>query len=211
MSPTDKYSFGANVIAQLGEHVLEFPTPDISLPVLAAANNDLRLKLQAAIGGDKTCILERNEAEKQWDSLFRKTGQYVERIAGGNKLLITQGGYYSVVTEVQRQARPESPSLQAWGNKVKGSIHAQIRPLTSARGLVFIASTLPMAELSIRMSKGQLAIVAKADAHVVFIMGTKRKVNFEGLHTGQPYYVAAFAFNAAGMGDITHTIDVTAP
>lgn len=156
-------------------------------------------------------ILARNASEKQWDSLFRKQGQYVERIAEASKLIMTQGGYHSVATEVQPLSKPGMPMLQAWGNKAKGSIHAQIKPLANTRGIVFIVSTVPFSELSICMNSAQLEIVAKADAHVTFVMGTKRKVDFQGLRTGQIYYVAAFGFNAGGMGDMTPAVDVTAP
>lgn len=210
-TPSDKCLFGDNVIAMMTEHASVFPTPDIPLPVLQAALDDLRLKIQLASGGDKAMILARNASEKQWDSLFRKQGQYVERIAEASKLIMTQGGYHSVTTEVQPLSKPGMPMLQAWGNKAKGSIHAQIKPLANTRGIVFIVSTIPFSELSIRMNSAQLDIVAKADAHVTFVMGTKRKVDFQGLRTGQTYHLAAFGFNAGGMGDMTHAVDVTAP
>jgi len=211
MAPSDKCVYGDNVIAMLTEHASVFPTPDIALPVLKAANDDLRLKVQLASSGDRTQILERKASEKQWNALFRKQGQYVERIADSDKVIIAQGGYQSVATEIQTLPLPGKPSLQAWGNKAKGSIHAQIRQLANMRGVVFIASTLPLADLTVRMTSGQLSIVAKADAHVVFITSTKRKVDLEGLLSGETYHVAAFAFNAAGMGDITHAVDVMAP
>lgn len=210
-TPSDKCLFGDNVIAMMTEHASVFPTPDIPLPVLQAALDDLRLKIQLASGGDKAMILARNASEKQWDSLFRKQGQYVERIAEASKLIMTQGGYHSVATEVQPLSKPGMPMLQAWGNKAKGSIHAQIKPLANTRGIVFMVSTVPFSELSIRMNSAQLDIVAKADAHVTFVMGTKRKVDFQGLRTGQIYYVAAFGFNAGGMGDMKPAVDVTAP
>lgn len=210
-TPSDKIAFGDNVLAQMTEHVAVFPSPDIPLPVLQAANDDLRLNIQLASGGDHALILARNASEKQWNALFRKQGYYVERIAGASKLIITQGGYHSVVTEVQPHSRPDKPVLQAWGNRKKGSIHAQIIPLAHTRGIVFIVSTVPLSELSVRMTSGQLDIVAKADAHVAFVMGTKRKVDFEGLRRGQTYYVAAFGFNAGGMGDMSYAVDVTAP
>ena len=43
------------------------------------------------------------------------------------------------------------------------------------------------------------------------ILGTKRKVDFQGLVSGTTYYIAAIAFNAAGPGDISNVIDVIAP
>lgn len=211
LTPTQKGLFGDNVIAELTDHTAEFPSPDIPIATLIAVNDDLKLKTQLAMSGDKERIQQRDVAEKEWNTQFRKQGQYVERIASGSKLLIIQGGYLSIDTEVQPQPRPDQAVLSAWGNKAKGSIHAEIEPLAKVRGIVFTASTMPVTGQSMSIHNKQLRIVGDTGVQIEAILGTKRKVDFTGLVSGTRYYITALGFNASGPGDISLTVDVIAP
>jgi hypothetical protein len=211
LTPTQKGVFGDNVIAELNEHLLVFPSPDIPIIDLNTANNDLKLKTQQALSGDKEKILLRDASERTWNNLFRKEGQYVERIASGDKLIIAQSGFHSTDTEVQPQPKPNQAVVDAWGNKAKGSIHAEIEPLANVKGIMFIASTIPTNVQTMSIKNKQLRISGDANIQLEAILGTKRKVDFQGLNSGTTYYITAIGFNAAGPGDMSNTIDVVAP
>lgn len=210
-TPTQKGVFGDNVISEMTGHPTVFPTPDVPLTELTTVNDDLKLKTQQALSGDKERILERDEAEKKWDDLFRKEALYVDRIADGNKLVIAQSGYHSTSTEVHPAEKPGQADLDAWGNKGKGSIHAEIKPLAKVRGIVFIASPSPIDSSSLSLKNGQLRIGKGVAGDMEVLLTTKRKVDFQGLVSGTTYYIAALGFNASGVGDISTVIDVVAP
>jgi len=213
LTPTDKGIFGDNVIAEMSDpdHAGVFPNPDIPIADLQTVNGDLKLKTQQALSGDNEKILARDAAEVVWDTKFRKEAQYVERIASGDKLIIAQSGYKSTDTEVSPKDKPSTPALDAWGNKAKGSIHAEVEPVTNMKGIVFIASTEPLNSNSISIKNKQLKMSGTTSAELEAILGTKRKVDFQGLVSGTKYYIAAIAFNAAGPSDISNVIDVIAP
>lgn len=211
MTPNKKTLFGDNVVSEMNDHIMVFPMPDVSIPMLESANNDLRLKTQQALSGDKEKIQERDESEQIWIDLFRKEAEYVQRIAGNSKLIITQSGYHSTSTEAHPVEKPAQADLDAWGNKGKGSIHAEIAPLPKVRGIVFIASQHPINSTNLKLKNGQLKIGAEITNEMEAILTTKRKVDFQGLVSGATYYIAALGFNAAGAGDISTVIDVVAP
>jgi len=211
VTPTQKGVFGDNVIAEMTEHATIFATPDIPIATLTTANDDLKLKTQQALSGDKEKILARDAAEATWEDLFRKEAAYVERIADGDKLIIVQSGYRSTSTESHPADKPDQAELDAWGNKAKGSIHAEIKPLSRTRGIVFIASPSPIDSSTLSFKNGQLRIGKGVAGDMEVLLTTKRKVDFEGLVSGTTYYMAALGFNANGVGDISTVIDVVAP
>lgn len=211
LTPSQKGVFGDNVIAEMTDHPLVFVTPDVPIATLTSVNDDLKLKTQQALSGDKEKILEREASEKTWNSTFKKEAQYVDRIADGDKLIIAQSGYHSTATEVHPAVKPDQAELDAWGNKAKGSIHAEIKPLTGTRGIVFVASPQPIGGGAVSVKNGQVKIASAVAADMELILGTSRKVDFQGLVSGTTYYIAALGFNAAGVGDISTVIDVVAP
>ena len=209
-SPTQKGMFGDNVIAEMTEHSSVFPTPDVSMITLTANNDQLKLKTQQAMSGDKVKIQEREEAEKEWDKNFRKQGEYVQRIASGNKLIIAQSGYHSTDTEVHPVQAPLQAQLEAWGNKGRGSgIHAEIKPLSDCRGFVFIIASKPVNALAV--VKGDLLRLKSEGIEMDLKLTTKRKVDFQELNSGQPYYISALGFNATGVGELANVVEVIAP
>lgn len=209
--PTEKILFGDNVLAMMAEHAGVFPIPDVPLSTLDIANEHLRSKTQEALNGDREKILERDGAEQVWIGLFRQQAGYVQRIAGNSKLIITQSGYQSTSTEANAVARPIQPNFDAWGNKAKGSIRAEIKEPIHARGHVFVASGHPINAKDLKMKNGQLTVPPELSSSIELIFTTKRKVDFEGLVSGQTYYVAALGFNAGGVSPISTIIDVVAP
>jgi len=210
-NPVNKGLFGDNVIAEMTEHSGVFSNPDVDMSSLTSVNSDLKTKTQEALSGDKEKILRRDAAEVVWDNTFSREAQYVERIANGDKLIIAQSGYHNTDTEAQPVDKPAMPHLDAWGNKAKGSIHAEIKALANIRGIVFIASTQPIDSNSLSIKNKQLKMSGNITGDIEAILGTKRKVNFEGLVSGTTYYIAAIAFNAAGPSDISEIITVVAP
>lgn len=211
LTPTEKILFGDNVLAMMAEHVAVFPTPDVPLLTIENANDQLRSKTQEALNGDREKILERDGSEQVWIDLFRQQAGYVQRVAGNSKLIITQSGYQSTSTEANAVVRPVQPNFDAWGNKAKGSIRAEIKEPIHARGHVFVASGHPISGNDLKMKNGQLSVAPELSSAMELIFTTKRKVDFEGLVSGQTYYMAALGFNAGGVSPISTIMDVVAP
>lgn len=212
-TPTQKGVFGDNVFAEMSDHPLVFPTPDVPLNTLKDVNDALKLKTQQALSGDKEKIQERDEAEKTWNTTFRKEGEYVQRVASGNKLIIVQSGYKSTDTESHPVAVPAQAQLDAWGNKGKGSgIHAEIKPLTDVRGIVFLLAVVDITSFaSVKADILKLVLQAPTDIELQIELGTKRKMDFKDLTSGKTYFISAFGFNASGVGELANVIEVIAP
>lgn len=212
-NPTDKGAFGNIVIADMTEFITVFPTPDILIADLASVNAKLILKTQQAAGGDKEKIQERDAAEKVWDTKFRKEGEYVQRIASGDKLIIAQSGYHSTQTEVHPVHVPAQAQLDAWGNKGKGSgIHAEIKPLADVRGIVFILANQPATNFaSVKKDVLKLNMASAKEMELQIKLGTKRKVEFDDVVSAQTYHISAFGFNATGVGELANVVEVVAP
>lgn len=209
-TPTQKGMFGDNIIAEMTEHSTVFLPPDVPIATITANNDLLKQKTQQAMSGDKVKIQERDEAEKEWDKNFRKEGEYVQRIASGNKLIIAQSGYKSTDTEVHPVQQPAQAQLDAWANKGRGSgIHAEIKPLADCRGFVFIISSQPVNAMAV--VKGDLLKLRSDGLQLDLKLTTKRKVDFEELKSGQTYYISALGFNATGVGELANVVEVIAP
>lgn len=210
-TPLQKGLFGDNVIAELTDHSAVFATPDVPIATLTTVNDDLKLKTQQALSGDKEKILERDAAEKVWEDKFRKEAEYVQRIASGDKLIIVQGGYHSTDTEVNPVAAPAQAQVQAWANKGYGSgIHAEMKPLADCRGFVFMLANESLNSSWIGVKEDNVNIQAGAPI-VTLKLTTKRKVEFDELSSGQTYYISALGFNATGVGEMANEVKVIAP
>ena len=208
-NPNGKGLFGDNVIAEMTEHNPPFDKPDVPIGDLDEVNKTLKTKTQQALSGDKVKIQERDAAEKVWNDKFRKEGEYVQRVAAGDKLVIAQSGYHSTQTEIHPQQKPAQPKLDAYGNKAKGSIHAEIGALADVRGIIFIAAA--KGALSKMGIDGQTLKIQGNTNEINALLGTKRKVDFTNLNSGQEYEITAVVFNAAGVSDMANTISVVAP
>ena len=209
-TPTQKGMFGDNVIAGLTDNAGDFPTPDVPLTELNDVNNALKLKTQQAMNGDKVKIEERNAAEVVWNDKFRKEGEYVQRIANGNKVLIAKSGYEHTDTESEPVEVPGQAQVDAWANKGRGSgIHIEMEPLNGCRGLIFFVSTQPLTG-KVAIKGDQIKMLAP-EMVVDIKLTTKRKVDITDLTSGQLYYVSALGFNASGVGEMANPVEVIAP
>lgn len=210
LSPTAKGMFGDNVIAEMTEHAAVFTTPDIPLAVLTSTNNDLKLKTQQALSGDKVKIQERDTAEALWETNFRKEAEYVQRIAAGDKLTIAQSGYHATDTEVHPVSVPAQAQIQAWANKGKASgIHIEMQPLADCRGFMFFVSTQPVTNFA--AIKGDEVKLSESSPMITAKLTTKRKVDVAELSSGQSYFITALGFNATGVGEFSNAVEVVAP
>lgn len=209
-TPTQKGMFGDNVIAKMTENAADFPTPDVPLATLTTVNDALKLKTQQAMSGDKVKIEERNAAEVTWDDNFRKEGEYVQRIANGDKVLIAKSGYEHTDTDIHPAEIPGQAQIEAWANRGRNSgIHVEMEPLNGCRGLIFFVTSQPLTG-KVTIKGDQLKLMA-AEQIVDVKLTTKRKVDFTDLVSGQLYYVSALGFNASGVGDMANPVEVIAP
>ena len=204
-SAADKVSFGANVILQLTTNGGTFPNLPFTVVQLQAANDDLQDKwdafqLQGAIA--EGAFLE---SDAIWESMFSKTGLYVEIIADGSIAIINLSGFKFTKTESTPAVRPDSPDSDMVGGSVKGTVTATAKPVKGAKGFIFGMAT-PDFEIT---RIGDQIIAKLGNSFISFIVGTKRSVKFENLPSHLDVEGAAAAFNSAGIGDFNdHDVSI---
>src|SRR4051812_4790234 len=78
-------AFFRNVIEKMtGNAAFQTPAPNPALPDVKTAVDDLEVKNQAAMAGDRVAIAIRNAATAVVLNLGRQLGNYVETMANGN-------------------------------------------------------------------------------------------------------------------------------
>jgi hypothetical protein len=202
-TPTKKTENGAHIIDELKHHTAEFPTPIPDPADLNTANEDLKQKTIAAINGGAEAIRARDESEKAWDTIFSKCCDYVDGVADGNVLIITQAGMKSTATEIHAKTAPNQPLIiDAKGDHtIKGKIDVECMALPDADIFICMASTSPISA-SITMSQ------LKPSADMVMVFSTKRKMALEGLESRKEYFIAVVGYNSAGLGAMSSSVSV---
>jgi len=173
-----------------------FPTPDVPLPVITGAANDLETKYNKAQGGGPADTAAMNAAEEVLDELIRKEAAYVTRIADGSEVIITSSGFTPTKTEATPVPLPAKPlALTLKQTEQSGTIISNCDPVENAKGVVTIVSLTPTPHITV--DGDQLIIAPSAEAIIIHVSAS-RKAQHTGLTPGEIYYVRKFAFNAAG-------------
>ncbi|HLG35736.1 MAG TPA: hypothetical protein VI757_12715 [Bacteroidia bacterium] len=175
-----------------------FVTPDVPLPVLGGAADDLELKYNKAQGGGPADTEAQNAAELVLDDLIRKEAGYVSRIADGDTVIITSSGF----TPTKTEGTPTPPPAKVLGltltqTQQSGTIVSNCLPLEHAKGFITILSLTPTPQIVI---DGNQLVIPAGGQNIIIHVSTTRKATHTGLTPGAKYYVVKFAFNAAGRG-----------
>ncbi len=89
-----------------------FPTPEPSLEVVAAATEDYSTALEAAAGLDRVKVADKNRARKTLQQVLGQLGLYIMCVANGDAAVLVSSGYTLAKTpEPGKLANPGNVTL----------------------------------------------------------------------------------------------------
>src|ERR1051325_3450855 len=199
MPVLSKINFGPLVIQSLTANGATFPHLPVSIADLTTAND----KLKAAwndLMKNSNLIGAVHESEKDWKEKFLPTANYVDSLANGSEVIITQSGFHHTRTERKPSSRPErATGVDFFSVRQKGGMHARMDAKKDYRAYVF---TLATEDVTVTQQGNQL-IVKMGDSVFALMLSTRKKVKFEGLPSRIDVRVAAAGFNRAGLGSLS--------
>ena len=110
-------TFTDNVTKKMDKNVL-FPTPDVALTDVIAANNNLSSKYQASRNRGKEEIAKMHEVTIILITILYKLADYVDRIADGVESVILSAGFEAV--------KDKTPALRPEFKVIVGAEHGQV-------------------------------------------------------------------------------------
>ena len=207
-TPLKKTEIGDHVSSEMNKHAAVFPNPNPKLNVLDDATTDLKKKIQAALSGDKEAIKQRDASELVWNGLFEKEADYVDSVANGDELIITQSGFKATQTEVHAKVKPGQVIIKnvKGDYALPGKIDIECNALPGADFYIVIAGQQPV---DVKTKNSQALL--QPQSQMGFAISTKRKLSIEDLQSGTKYYVTVIAFNTAGLGPESQVFAVVVP
>jgi len=204
----DKILRGKLVISGVTSQAAKLPNLPFTVVQLTAANDDLDKKTQAAADGGKTAIKARNAAEKVWDNNFKATANYVNAVANGDALFISQCGFessseHSTTKQVPNQlvnlkgeAITNAPGNIAISSNTESNAKAYASIITSTNAVVD--------------QVGDMIIVTVGNEKVYLVLDTHHKSVAHELPSGTELSLYGVAFNGTGVGQIAQAKNVKA-
>ena len=174
-----------------------YPSPPVSYADMLLINNNLKAKVVGSSGGSVLQYLEQNEAEKKWDAMMRQQARYVNFIADGDEVKLTDSGFPLTGAERQRWKVPHAQRAPRVSyNNEHGGIDIVVdgQPFAKAYNY-FLVTNLS----TIKFENGRLKI-APGNSEIICICATQKKINVKNLTKGQQYYVLVCPAGTAGMG-----------
>lgn len=193
----DKYTFGLQVISKLTENILLFPNLPHSISTLESKNNELHLSASSALGGGTRQIAAMNNAEKNWDKVFRDTANYVSLVAEGDAEKIYKSGFMPTKIESSPVQKPEQPgNFKLIIEQQQGEFFAQCSPMKNVKS--FVCVSYPEG-VSVSFEGNQMHITTGGKT-ITVIADTHRRVRFSRMPSGVKQTVQMYAVNNAGIG-----------
>ncbi len=145
-----------------------FTTPEVLIPVLKTATDQLEDDNVAAAKGGPTETAKMHQTEKAWVNLMRKQALYVDRIAEGDERLILSSGF-SMSKQPAPAQRPEFKS--SLGEKT-GSVVLRRKAAPGAKTYVWqYCESIPLPDESKWIYAGftTKAIIEISDLNPMFL------------------------------------------
>ncbi len=201
-APSDKVTFGQNVVDGLNAHASLFPALPYSVVVMGTANTTLFEAIAAAKSGNHADIQARNNKEKAWNNIWSKTADYVSFIAAGNAETITLAGFTPTSGTTTPKAQPGQALLRSMGQHDGGTASIEMfHPGAGAQAVaayMYLAvptdtqiSTAADGTITIMLPNG-MRVYAKCDTHNATSMG--------GMTAGAQMKLVVQPVNRAGAG-----------
>ncbi len=200
LSIPQKVVFGENIINQMTVAAVTFPTPPVSLSLLARTNVSLRDAAAAAQTGDREKVALMHQAEQKWDDDFDAVAHYVTDIARGAEPTILLSGFAATKGESSPAQIPGPPKdVEAFANRRSGSVHVSAAPAGRDTMYGFIVAK---AGAPIRI-EGNIVTVDSPTDPVHFVVSSRREMDFDGLKSGTQVAVYLYLSNTAGSGPLS--------
>lgn len=186
-------AFFRNVIDKMTNNTsFQTPAPNPPLADVKTAVDDLEVKNQAAMGGDRVAIAARNAGTAVLLNLGRQLGNYVETMANGNLDVLLSSGFDAVKAPTP-SVIPDVPSnatLAAGDNT--GTMMFRYTGGSNVRNY------------SIQYSENATG------PWIDYGLWTNTRVLLEGLTAGKVYWARACANGAAGTSDWSSPVSLMA-
>ncbi|MBL0308649.1 MAG: fibronectin type III domain-containing protein [Bacteroidetes bacterium] len=208
LSVAEKISYGANVIAKLIANASVFTSPDVTPADLQLKNDELQAAKVDAAGGDKQKVAVMHNVEKEWELLFRKDANYVNRIADGDEAVIRLGGFDPTKAETTPSHQLSAPDVKVESTSTMiGIASVECEPFEHehVENYVYVVATNPE---PLSFPNGQISIGGAAGVVAVKV-DTHRKTTIIGLTSKERYYITVFGVNEAGPGLASEPYTVT--
>jgi hypothetical protein len=202
MNVPDLMSFAENVVKQLGDNVVTFPSPDEPLVDITAAVGVLRGKHNAFIANPKLHAAEL-KAKRALIKLLNNNNRYVDKISDGDGGTIDLSGYHKTSAETVTTHKPPTPSLSDHYPVGKSHYysHCKAQP---GNNFIFLVCSLD-------------AVVTKIGDQILvkggtccYFSSTHPEADLINLPSGDQYLRMA-TFNRAGMSELSAPVLISVP
>jgi hypothetical protein len=200
LSPARKTPLGGNVVTSLTANATTFPALPVTIAQLTAANTALANAIVTAASGDHVAKANLFNAEKAWDTAFRKTANYVSTVANGDEAIIAKGGFTPTKNETQPVQLPEvSKNVAAMPERGRGTISVGCDADINAKAYVYVAAPDGVTVTQ----DGNMLVIQTGDTKLYVEADTHRKIMMHNLGGGVPLNVSMMALNNAGCGPLS--------
>lgn len=202
-NPSDKVSFGNEVIQGLTTYRERFPNPPVPVADLTAVNSDLMNAIAAAATGNIASKKGLEKVIKRWNDFFHNDASYVNGIANGDDELIAESGYKSTRTEPDRTKEPgAADKFEMVPENEPGSFGIRSH-VPGAAAYLFVA--LPDG-ITAQQDHDMLVFTTEDGKKIYLMTDTHPNVHFSNTETGTPLNVQVMGFNLAGNGPLSNTL-----
>jgi hypothetical protein len=208
LKPIDQFLFGEELQSGLSGHPLVFPPAGLPMPILAfkTINDDYKIAIVDAADGDTDLIEAREQyRDNVWLPAVNDFVFYVEDIAKGNALIISQSGFHPTDTERTSSVVPVQ-MLMSVKSIAAGQLSYESVTKVDSHNFTLIGRIF--GEATISQDGDRLIITTSKDTVVTVINVTKKKDTITGLPSEKKMVWNIIAKNPAGSGPASPDVTV---
>ena len=210
--PTDKkITFGSGVVNSLGDNAPTFPALPVTIVALDAANELLHDTYIAFVKNGDSAKGDFFNAEFAWKTKFTNTANYVDNLADGDLSIIDKSGFDNTArNSVRSKILGALKNFMSHGNSKVGSgvVTSSVEDFAGLKAYLF---TLAHSDAIVTTIDNQVTVSMAGVVVYSYKLNTRSSVNFTGLTSLTKMNAQAAAFNTAGIGAFTQTVEVTVP
>ncbi len=205
----DLYEFAIAVKVGIYTHALVFVTPPMTAAAFLAIIDDFKLKRTAYKNGGKDQKGDYLIARDLLYTTLSDFGLYVDPIANGDENIIILAGFVPTKTSTSEKPLPGKPVASLNQNGV-GSLIGECPIVSDGQTYGGILTNRPFVGISVT-EEGELEITpdpeGAPDRFAKFTFSMARKKTFDGLISGQRYYLYMWSVNTKGAGAISDVVN----
>ncbi len=199
-SPANKTMFGGHVIECITANSAQFPNLPYALPAMKLANNLLMTTAADAKSGDRTRIAARNSAEKAWNTIWRKTADYVSFLAAGNAIIIANAGFTPTSGQSTRKGKPDDAVLDTMTQQEGGMAKVTVKHPGAGRVAAYLYLALPDDMQTAMAADGTITITTAHGEELLLKCATHTTTTIGGLKGSKRMKMLVQPVNNKGAG-----------